>query len=103
MIQNRLFPNSPFTKVQPLLTSGPRGYGPHAHAHYAAVEERNGEWAVIEITHGAKSGGYTEFHERHLEARNCKTEAEALDAIRGMHHGVDLRNEDFFFRIVIQA
>lgn len=76
-------------------------YGVWAHAYYVAVEDRNGEWSVIEIKNGKrKDPNYPEFHQRHLIAQHCKSEADAVHAVREKHHGVNLRN-GYFLRMKI--
>jgi len=73
-----------------------------ANAYYLAVEDKEGVWSVIRITPGGKpKGNYGEFHERHLVARGCQSESDALDSVRKMRHGIDLRNADFFIRFEV--
>lgn len=76
-------------------------YGVWAPAYYVAVEDRNGEWSVIEIkiNHGT-SPMCKEFHIRHLVAQHCKSEADAVHAVREGNHGVDLRN-GYFLKVTI--
>ena len=72
-----------------------------APAYYVAVENKYGEWSMIEITRKSHSRGqYREFEERHLIAQNCKSESDAVLAVRKKDHGVDLKN-GFFIRIKI--
>ena len=74
-------------------------------AYYLAVENQRGEWSMIKITLKGVCDfkqTYKEFEERHLIARNCQSEAEAVRTVRNMkHRAVDLKN-DYFFRIPIK-
>lgn len=76
----------------------------YAPAYYLAVENKRGDWSMIKITFKGISNSkrtYKEFEERHLVAQNCKSESEAVSAVRNMkHHAIDLRN-GYFIRIPV--
>ncbi len=91
-------------------------FSPSARAHFAVTESARGHWSVVELTYPKEKWNktkpcscskvdesYKEFIERKLVVRGCKSEREALEALRKSHHGIDLRNKEYYERIIVSS
>lgn len=67
--------------------------GIYSPACYIAAEEKNGEWTMIKISRGVDC--------RETVVLNCKTESEAVQAVKNRHGGVDLEN-GYFLRVEVR-
>ena len=73
-------------------------------AHYIVTENGNGLWSVVKLKKGDYSNedSYTEFIERVLKVKDYASEAEALDAFKHAHHGINLADREYFERILVK-
>jgi hypothetical protein len=77
-------------------------FSPSARAHFVVTESVRGHWSVVELTNPEVTDrSYNEFIERKLVVRGCKSESEALEAFRKSHHGIDLRNMEYYEKIEV--
>lgn len=89
-------------------------FSPSARAHFVVTESVRGHWSVVELTNPIEKWdktrllscdmadeSYNEFIRRKLIVRGCKSEGEALEAFRKSHHGIDLRNKEYYERFLI--
>ena len=76
-------------------------FGHHALSHYIITESSTGLWSLVRVWNNR--GKAPEYIGRKVEQKRLTSEDNVLDVFQHSHHGINLRNDNYYDRIAIKA